>query len=236
MSVGHVETHPYQSQLAMWRVVAQNCAKSYVPNIIPKKKKKKKGKVIQAREMPVDNRVFFVQLTPSRKIHILASQYINSITCLSRYPCPSASATTDQFLPVAHMEFLVHLVCPLLGLDVFQTFDPWCAFHIVYSLKSFHKSACGLKLFKIPQALVSQLIEAIMVTFKQDLLIQVTSFHFFKNLSRKKKKLFYLEFVSAGIGGKGTNEMQYVLSRKAKATKNLLVPSFILYNFIYIQI
>ena len=40
----------------------------------------------------------------------------------------------------------------------------------------------------------------------------------------------------AGIGGKGTNEMQYVLSRKAKATKNLLVPSFILYNFIYIQI
>ena len=64
----------------------------------------------------------------------------------------------------------------------------------------------------------------------------MTSFHFLKNLSRKKKKLFYLEFVSAGIGGKGTNEMQYVLSRKAKATKNLLVSSFILYNFIYIQI
>ena len=49
----------------------------------------------------------------------------------------------------------------------------------------------------------------------------MTSFHFLKNF-QEKKKLFYLEFVSAGIGGKGTNEMQYVLNRKAKATKTFL--------------
>ena len=28
MVVGHVGTHPYQSQFAMWQVVAQSCAKS----------------------------------------------------------------------------------------------------------------------------------------------------------------------------------------------------------------
>ena len=34
MLVGRVGTYPYQSQLVMWRVVAQNCAKSCVPSII----------------------------------------------------------------------------------------------------------------------------------------------------------------------------------------------------------
>ena len=36
MLVGHVGTHPYQSQLVMWRVVAQSCAKSCVLSIIQK--------------------------------------------------------------------------------------------------------------------------------------------------------------------------------------------------------
>ena len=31
--VGHVRTHIYQLQLAMWRVMAQNCAKIGVPSI-----------------------------------------------------------------------------------------------------------------------------------------------------------------------------------------------------------
>ena len=34
MLMSHVGTQPYQSQLAMWQVVAQSCAKSYVPGII----------------------------------------------------------------------------------------------------------------------------------------------------------------------------------------------------------
>ena len=31
--VGHVGTHPYQSQLTMWRVMTQSCTKIGVPNL-----------------------------------------------------------------------------------------------------------------------------------------------------------------------------------------------------------
>ena len=34
MSVCHVGTYSYQSQLVMWQIIAQNCVKSYVPSII----------------------------------------------------------------------------------------------------------------------------------------------------------------------------------------------------------
>ena len=34
ISVGHVKTHSYQSQLVMWRIVIHSCTKSCVPSII----------------------------------------------------------------------------------------------------------------------------------------------------------------------------------------------------------